>query len=262
VLTARLPACLSCCRSLLREREFRYSAANSTVAQRRLYKFHVLLTTYTILKTDWEHLSAIHWRAVTIDEAHNLRNQHSQLLQVCRSCAWVWSRRLVRDGHCASQCVNALSFDTILLLTGTPIHNNIQELWTLLNVMDRHRYPSLQQFVDQYGGLQGSEQVRGHFPGDSTALFHAFHAVFQIAKLQSDLRPLLLRRVKEDVETTIPAKEETIIHVELTNLQKKYYRAIFERNRVFLSHGGSSVANLVNVQVSWVARSLFSVASF
>lgn len=46
--------------------------------------------------------------------------------------------------------------------------------------------------------------------------------------------PHLLRRVKEQVEKSIPPKEETIIDVELTTLQKKYYRAIFERNRQFL----------------------------
>lgn len=72
----------------------------------------------------------------------------------------------------------------------------------------------------------------------------------QVAQLQKDLRPLLLRRVKEDVEKSIPAKEETIVHVELTTLQKKYYRAIFERNRNFLSRGGKrSVAQLSNVEV-------------
>ena len=45
----------------------------------------------------------------------------------------------------------------------------------------------------------------------------------------------MLRRIKEDVATDIPAKEEVIIDVELTTLQKKYYRAIFERNRAFLA---------------------------
>ena len=53
--------------------------------------------------------------------------------------------------------------------------------------------------------------------------------------LQRRLEPHLLRRIKEDVATDIPAKEEVIIDVELTTLQKKYYRAIFERNRAFLA---------------------------
>lgn len=56
----------------------------------------------------------------------------------------------------------------------------------------------------------------------------------QVERLQRILGPYLIRRVKEDVETSIPPKEETIIDVELTTLQKKYYRAIYERNRGFL----------------------------
>lgn len=47
--------------------------------------------------------------------------------------------------------------------------------------------------------------------------------------MQNDLRPLLLRRVKEDVEKSIPPKEETIVYVEMTNLQKTFYRAVYEK---------------------------------
>ncbi len=50
-----------------------------------------------------------------------------------------------------------------------------------------------------------------------------------MAQLQNDLRPLLLRRVKEDVEKSIPPKEETIVYVEMTNLQKTFYRAVYEK---------------------------------
>ncbi len=69
--------------------------------------------------------------------------------------------------------------------------------------------------------------------------------------LQSELRPLMLRRVKEDVETSIPPRVETIIDVELTNIQKQYYRAVFEKNREFLSRspGGQSVASLSFIEM-------------
>ena len=60
------------------------------------------------------------------------------------------------------------------------------------------------------------------------------------------LKPMMLRRLKEDVEKTLASKEETIVEVELTNIQKKYYRAILERNFSFLAKGGSS-ANLPNL---------------
>ena len=63
------------------------------------------------------------------------------------------------------------------------------------------------------------------------------------------LRPYLLRRLKGDVENSIPPKEEVLVEVELTSLQKKYYRAILERNREFLYKGCSAgnVPNLINV---------------
>ena len=61
----------------------------------------------------------------------------------------------------------------------------------------------------------------------------------------------MLRRLKEDVEKTIASKEETIIEVELTNIQKKYYRAILERNFTFLAKGGTytNLPNLMNTMM-------------
>lgn len=61
----------------------------------------------------------------------------------------------------------------------------------------------------------------------------------------------MLRRLKEDVEKNLAPKEETIIDVELTNIQKKYYRAILEKNFTFLSKGGgqANVPNLLNTMM-------------
>lgn len=62
---------------------------------------------------------------------------------------------------------------------------------------------------------------------------------------------MMLRRLKEDVEKNLAPKEETIIEVELTNIQKKYYRAILERNFSFLSKGSTTanVPNLMNTMM-------------
>lgn len=57
---------------------------------------------------------------------------------------------------------------------------------------------------------------------------------------------MMLRRLKEDVEKSLAPKEETIIEVELTNIQKKYYRAILERNFSFLAKG-TTTANIPNL---------------
>jgi hypothetical protein len=68
----------------------------------------------------------------------------------------------------------------------------------------------------------------------------------QVQQLHRVLQPaILLRRLKEDVEKSIPAKEEIVMNVELTRVQKQYYRAILDRNRTFLSKGctGGNVPN-------------------
>lgn len=71
----------------------------------------------------------------------------------------------------------------------------------------------------------------------------------EVDKLQQLLKPLMLRRFKEDVEKSIPVKEETIIEVELTTTQKAFYRAILERNFGFLKKGGSVGPSLINIMM-------------
>lgn len=65
------------------------------------------------------------------------------------------------------------------------------------------------------------------------------------------ISPCMLRRVKEDVAKDIPAKEETVIDVELTSIQKQYYRAIFEHNHAFLNMGATrqNTPKLMNIQM-------------
>lgn len=79
---------------------------------------------------------------------------------------------------------------------------------------------------------------RSHFPG-------------QVKKLQSILKPMMLRRLKDDVEKNLAPKQETIIEVELTNIQKKYYRAILEKNFSFLTKGANqhNMPNLINTMM-------------
>ncbi|KAG6574650.1 Chromodomain-helicase-DNA-binding protein 7 [Phytophthora cinnamomi] len=192
-------------RAFIREQEFHF--ASEAHRRRGIYKFNVLVTSYQTLMMDAEFLETIHWRYLVIDEAHKLKNREAKLLQVLHGFTW----------------------DSCLLMTGTPLQNGVFELWCLLNFIEPDKFPSQQQFYDEFGDLNTAEQV---------------------AQLHEQLRPYMLRRVKEDVEKSIPPKEETIVDVELTTMQKKYYRAIFERNRSFLNMGASgTVANLVNVEM-------------
>ena len=105
------------------------------------------------------------------------------------------------------------TFHHKMLLTGTPIQNNVSEFWTLLNFCDEEAYDDLDEFLEKYGDMKDKETVD---------------------KLHEEIRPYILRRLKEDVEKSVPPKEETLIEVELTMPQKQYYRALYERNVKFL----------------------------
>ena len=159
-----------------------------------VFKFHVLITTYECLITDILELREISWRASVIDEAHRLKNAKCKLLEG----------------------LNLLEIESRTLLSGTPLQNNINELFSLLSFLEPQQFNSSDAFMKEFGDMQSDGQV---------------------VKLQALLKPLMLRRMKEDVEKSLKPKEETIVEVELTNIQKKYYRAILERNFSFLSKG-------------------------
>lgn len=120
--------------------------------------------------------------------------------------------------------------DFCILLTGTPLQNSTEELWALLNFADPVAFGDKDAFVEKFGQLKDAKQV---------------------SDLHSMLKPYLLRRVKEDVEKSLPPKEETILEVTLTPVQKKYYKAIYEKNTAFLFKGAkpSNAPSLMNVMM-------------
>uniref|UniRef100_A0A673BR66 Chromodomain helicase DNA binding protein 7 n=1 Tax=Sphaeramia orbicularis TaxID=375764 RepID=A0A673BR66_9TELE len=180
------------------------------------YRFHAVITTFEMILADCPELRSIPWRCVVIDEAHRLKNRNCKLLEGLKM----------------------MDMEHKVLLTGTPLQNTVEELFSLLNFLEPERFPSEQTFMTEFGDLKTEEQVQ---------------------KLQGILKPMMLRRLKEDVEKNLAPKEETIIEVELTNIQKKYYRAILEKNFSFLSKGGAggggggggsaSVPNLLNTMM-------------
>ncbi|XP_070077615.1 chromodomain-helicase-DNA-binding protein 7 isoform X5 [Equus przewalskii] len=172
------------------------------------YKFHAIITTFEMILTDCPELRNIPWRCVVIDEAHRLKNRNCKLLEGLKM----------------------MDLEHKVLLTGTPLQNTVEELFSLLHFLEPSRFPSETTFMQEFGDLKTEEQVQ---------------------KLQAILKPMMLRRLKEDVEKNLAPKEETIIEVELTNIQKKYYRAILEKNFTFLSKGGgqANVPNLLNTMM-------------
>lgn len=130
---------------------------------------------------------------------------------------------------CLTKGQVAYGYQHRILMTGTPLQNNTLELWSLLNFIEPAKFPDLEKFQQRFGNIQTQEQVE---------------------TLQRRIAPHLLRRVKEDVAKDIPPKLETIIDVELTTMQKQYYRAIFEHNHGFLMQNlKGSMPKLMNIQM-------------
>ncbi|KAI9346673.1 SNF2 family N-terminal domain-containing protein [Pilaira anomala] len=183
-------------RNLILETEFYYKDVQSKPIPNR-FKFDVLITTYEMASVGAPHIKDIPWKCAVFDEAHRLKNKQSKVGEILK----------------------AFSIDHKLLLTGTPLQNNLDELYSLLNFMQPEVFSNERAFFAEYGNLQTAHEVE---------------------KLQVLLKPIMLRRFKEDVEKSIPVKEETVIEVELTNPQKKWYRAILEKNFSFLRKGAKS----------------------
>lgn len=105
-----------------------------------------------------------------------------------------------------------------VLLTGTPLQNTVEELFSLLNFLEPERFPSEQTFMTEFGDLKTEEQVSGpqlsaSAPGEAASANANGPLLLQVQKLQGILKPMMLRRLKEDVEKNLAPKEETIIEV-------------------------------------------------
>ncbi|KAL3922780.1 MAG: hypothetical protein SGILL_002018 [Bacillariaceae sp.] len=200
-------------RDVLREYEWYYEDKPHNAD---FLKFHVLVTTYDTLIGDFDVINQIPFRVAVVDEAHRLRNQKGKLLECMKEIS---AKGTLQHGY-----------QSRVLMSGTPLQNDLTELWTLLSFIEPFKFPDLDRFLEQYGNMANREQVES---------------------LQNQISPFMLRRVKEDVAKDIPAKEETVIDVELTSIQKQYYRAIFEHNHAFLNLGGSrqNAPKLMNIQM-------------
>lgn len=176
-------------------------------ASRRV-KPHVVLSSYETVLRDATLFAAIQWETVIIDEAHRMKTV----------------------GSSTRTAIANLSIDWLLLLTGTPVQNNMRELYGLMNLLDPETYWDEGEFLAKFG-----DERTGMSPE-------------QVRDLQTALKPILLRRMKEDVET-LPEKEECIIWTQLTKEQRAYYKAIFEKQIGTLLAGVSqkNAPNLKNL---------------
>ncbi|ORX94212.1 SNF2 family N-terminal domain-domain-containing protein [Clohesyomyces aquaticus] len=152
-------------------------------------KFDVCITSYEMILREKSHLKKFAWEYIIIDEAHRIKNEESSLAQIIR----LFNSR------------------NRLLITGTPLQNNLHELWALLNFLLPDVFGDASAFDDWFSS-QGE---------DSDTVVQQLHKV---------LRPFLLRRVKSDVEKSLLPKKEINLYIGMSEMQVKWYKKILEKD--------------------------------
>ncbi|KAM7384818.1 hypothetical protein PAMA_011936 [Pampus argenteus] len=199
-------------RAVIRENEFSFEdnairggKKASRMKKDSSIKFHVLLTSYELITIDTAVLGSIDWACLVVDEAHRLKNNQSKFFRI----------------------LNNYPLQHKLLLTGTPLQNNLEELFHLLNFLTPERFSNLEGFLEEFADIAKEDQIK---------------------KLHDMLGPHMLRRLKADVFKHMPSKTELIVRVELSPLQKKYYKFILTKNFEALNtKGGGNQVSLLNV---------------
>ena len=151
-----------------------------------------VVTSYTLLRIDFAAYAELGWSGLLLDEAQQAKNRQSKIYQ----------------------CARRLAAPVKIAITGTPLENNLMELWSLLSITAPGLFPSPDRFRDYYARPVERQ-------GDSERL----------AQLQRRIKPLVRRRTKEQVAADLPAKQEQVLEVELHPQHRKAYQTRLQRER-------------------------------
>ncbi|XP_066456735.1 lymphoid-specific helicase-like [Eleutherodactylus coqui] len=159
----------------------------------------VVITSFEIAMRDRQLLQHKSWKYMILDEGHRIKNMNC---------------RLIRE-------LKQFRSDNKLLLTGTPLQNNLAELWSLLNFLLPDVFDDLKSFeswFDITGLTQNAEDLVANEREQN--ILHMLHQI---------LTPFLLRRLKSDVALEVPPKREVVVYAPLTKKQETFYTAIVNR---------------------------------
>uniref|UniRef100_A0A9I9DRE4 Helicase CHR10 n=1 Tax=Cucumis melo TaxID=3656 RepID=A0A9I9DRE4_CUCME len=189
-----------------------------------LFPFDILLTTYDIALMDQDFLSQIPWQCAVIDEAQRLKNPSSVLYNVLLE-RFLIPRRL--------------------LMTGTPIQNNLSELWALLHFCMPSVFGTLDQFISTF--KDSGDLILGHGKINGHEHFKSLKYVLSV---------FLLRRTKAKLSESgvllLPPLTETTVMVPLVNLQRKVYMSLLRKELpklLAVSAGSSNQQSLQNIVI-------------
>jgi superfamily II DNA or RNA helicase len=151
-----------------------------------------VVTSYTLLRTDFDAYAGLAWSGLLLDEAQHAKNRQSKVYQ----------------------CARRLTAPTKIAITGTPLENNLMELWSLLSIAAPGLFPSPERFREYYAKPVERQADRE-----------------RLAQLQRRIRPLIRRRVKEQVAADLPPKQEQVLEVDLHPQHRKVYQTRLQRER-------------------------------
>jgi superfamily II DNA or RNA helicase len=165
----------------------------------------VVVTSYALVRRDWERYAGLEFDTVVLDEAQHIKNRQTQ----------------------NAQAVKALRSRHRLVLTGTPLENSVLDLWSIFDFL-------------MPGYLGGAKDFKERYEGPITREKN----VEAQARLSRRLRPFILRRLKRDVAADLPAKIEQVTFCELNDEQRAVYQQVmeFSRNEVLNAVGEQGFA--------------------
>jgi ATP-dependent DNA helicase len=160
---------------------------------------NIFVTSYEIAMNDRVHFRKINWRYIVVDEGHRLKNTNCRLIKELR--LYTSANRL--------------------LLTGTPLQNNLDELWSLLNFLMAEIFDDLRVFKSWFNAkdmdVEGEDEKKRILQQERQGSI--------LSTLHQILTPFLLRRVKADVDLKIPPKKEVLVYCPMTEVQRVFYEA-------------------------------------
>ncbi|XP_026134831.1 lymphocyte-specific helicase-like [Carassius auratus] len=159
----------------------------------------VVVTSFEIAMRDRKLLQRFHWNYMIVDEGHRIKNLNCRLVQELKM----------------------LMTDNKLLLTGTPLQNNLSELWSLLNFLLPDVFDDLKSFESWFDISTITSDAENIVANEREQnILHMLHQI---------LTPFLLRRLKSDVTLEVPPKKEIVVYAPLTNKQEAFYMAIVNK---------------------------------